>query len=360
MDIMGLDSYFWSQQRILITGHTGFKGSWLSLLLKHQGSELFGLSNPPPTCPSLYQLAKTSSLLTDEFINDVTDYQSVEAAIKVIQPSIIFHLAAQPLVLESYRDPLTTFSSNVMGTANILQAARTCSSLKAIVVITTDKCYADNADGRPYQENDRLGGYDPYSASKACAEIVTSSFDRSFYQSQQKVNLATARAGNVIGGGDWAQDRLIPDCVRALESRKPITLRNPNSVRPWQHVLDPLRGYMLLVQYLCSENQQSLAWNFGPDINQRVTTKKIAEIARQTWGEGKIECEDGHPGLVETNVLRLDSTKAKDKLNWATLWDTKTAVTKTIEWYRSVHDGESALSASQRQIDNYLSKADQG
>lgn len=355
---MELDSSFWSQQRILITGHTGFKGSWLSLLLKHQGSELFGLSNPPPTSPNLYQLAKVSSLLVDESIDDVTDFQAVDKAIKMIQPTIIFHLAAQPLVLESYRDPLTTFSSNVMGTANILQAARTCSSLKAVVIITTDKCYADNTDGRPHKESDRLGGYDPYSASKACAEIVASSFDRSFYQDQRDIHLATARAGNVIGGGDWAQDRLIPDCVRALEHGKPIILRNPNSVRPWQHVLDPLRGYMLLVQYLCSNKQQSLAWNFGPDINQRVTTKQLAEIAKQAWGEGTIEYHDSHSDLVETNVLRLDSTKAKETLNWEALWDTKTAVIKTIEWYRSVHDGETALSATQRQIVDYLSYVD--
>ena len=353
---MEINPSFWAKQRVLITGHTGFKGAWLTLLLESQGAKVFGLSNPPPTSPSLYQLAQTSCFLVDEFIADVTDFQAVNEAIENSRPTILFHLAAQPLVLESYRDPITTFSSNVMGTVNILQAARSCDSLTAVVVITTDKCYADTGKGKPYAEGDRLGGYDPYSASKACAELVTSSFEKSFFQSEQSLKLATARAGNVIGGGDWAQDRLIPDCVLAFQANQSITLRNPHSIRPWQHVLDPLRGYMLLAQHLCSTRQSELAWNFGPDTNDEVTTGAVAEIARQAWGGGTIELQQEKTNLVETNILKLDSSKAQINLDWSTHWNTKTAVENTMQWYRSVFDGEPALNATLRQIDNYLNQ----
>ena len=343
-----------SGKRVLVTGHTGFKGAWLSLWLADLGAKVTGFSLPPET-PSLFSGLKLDGLI-DSRLGDVRDRDAVFSLFKDARPEVVLHLAAQPLVLRSYDDPAETFSTNVMGLVNVLDAARASKEVKVVQVITSDKCYENNETGRAYAEGDPLGGHDPYSASKACAEIVAASYRDSFFQTG--ASLATARAGNVIGGGDWARDRIVPDCARALAAGKPVVVRNPASVRPWQHVLEPLSGYLALAcAQLAQPRRFAQAWNFGPDDAGNVTVEVLVEAAVKEWGSGRWE-KAGGEGAREARLLRLDPSKARRELSWAPRWDVPRAVRETMRWYKAAQaPGFDARAFCRAQIAAYASEA---
>lgn len=344
---------FWAGRRVLVTGHTGFKGAWLAFWLTRLGAIVSGFSLAPEGEQNLFVQADLASSV-DHTIGDIRDVTAVRRAFSSFQPEIVFHLAAQALVRRSYLDPLSTLGSNVMGTANVLDALRDIPTVKAAVVVTTDKCYVNRETLVPYVEDDPLGGRDPYSASKACAEIVAAAY-RDSYFSTLGVAVATARAGNVIGGGDWAEDRLVPDCIRAFASGETVTLRNPAAIRPWQHVLDPLAGYLLLAQGLCERRPgYSAAFNFGPDSSDARPVSWIVAEAARLWGGAKWRVETPATGnLHEAQLLTLDASKARETLRWKPLLSIEDGLAWTIDWYRSVDKGESARSAMERQLDNY-------
>lgn len=348
---------FWRGRRVFLTGHTGFKGGWLALWLRRLGAEVHGFSLEPPTEPNLFSVAQVAGALAHDGRGDVRDYRALESAIEMADPEIVFHLAAQPLVRASYGEPLDTFAINAMGTANVLDVARRLTRLRALVVITTDKCYENTKGSRPYSEADALGGHDPYSASKACAEIIAASYRRSFYSQEGQAALATVRAGNVIGGGDWAEDRLLPDCIRAFLAAEAVRLRNPGAVRPWQHVLDPLFGYLKLAEALCRDGAgYAEAWNFGPDAEGDATVGEVAQEAAALWGDGKIAL-DGPGGQHEAGLLRLSSTKAKSRLAWGPRWDFGRSLAETVAWYKAWHAGADMAAYSLAQIAAYESEA---
>jgi CDP-glucose 4,6-dehydratase len=338
MNIHMVDSGFWKNKRVFLTGHTGFKGAWLSLWLTSMGARVWGYSLKSPTNPNLYDLLGLNKLLAGEWIGDIRDLDNVKRAVEIVKPEIVFHLAAQPLVRDSYKNPLETYSINVMGTANLLEAIRSCPTVRAVVNITTDKCYENREWHWGYRENEPLGGYDPYSSSKACSELVTSSYRSSFYNpstyDQHGVAIASARAGNVIGGGDWAVDRLIPDCFRSLVNKEPILIRNPNSIRPWQHVLEPLGGYLLLGQRLVEDGPIfSEAWNFGPADQDARTVKWIVERICGMWDENTgYVIEKSEDKVHEATYLKLDCSKASAILGWRPRWSLEEALSKIVEW----------------------------
>lgn len=340
-----------SGRTVLVTGHTGFKGSWLSLWLHDLGAHVVGYALAPNTRPSLFKALKLDSLI-DSHLGDIRDQRRLSALMRRTRPQIVFHLAAQPLVRRSYEEPSQTFSVNLQGTVNLLEAVRQTSSVRVCQVITTDKCY-ENPDGRSHREEDRLGGRDPYSASKACAELAVASYRNSFFP--QGVSLSSVRAGNVIGGGDWAQDRLLPDCMRALCRHKPLLLRNPRSVRPWQHVLDPLAGYLRLAAKQWARPQAfAEAWNFGPSSSASFTTAQIAQACVTAWGQGTWRQAPGkHPH--ESAALRLNSTKARRRLSWRPALNTLEAVLLSVQWYKGYYLDPSfdALSCTRSQIQAY-------
>ena len=330
---------FWKGKRVLVTGHTGFKGSWLSIWLRELGAIVSGYALEPPTEPSLFALAGLAGKM-DSVIGDIRDLDALSAAIVRANPDIILHLAAQPLVRLSYQEPLLTYETNVLGTAKLLEAARRSESVRAIVVITTDKCYENEEWQWGYRENDRLGGYDPYSSSKACAELVVAAYRSSFLS--KSVSVATARAGNVIGGGDWAADRLVPDIVKAIREGRKVLIRSPESVRPWQHVLEPLSGYLRLASALYEEGAAfAEAWNFGPDDSDAKPVKWIVERLCGRW-PGSMGFElDAVQGPHEATYLKLDCSKAKARLGWTPVWNLETALAKIVEWniaYRADRD----------------------
>ena len=323
--------------KVLITGHTGFKGSWLALWLRELGAEICGYSLQPPTIPNHFEA------LVLEYRNitgDIRDLYSLSNTIKDFQPDIIFHLAAQPLVRLSYKEPVDTFSTNIIGTANVLEAARKCLSVRAVVIITTDKCYENKEWLWGYRENDELGGHDPYSASKACAELVTACYRASFFSpdknSPPDVKLiASARAGNVIGGGDWAADRLIPDLVRGASGKSITPIRYPTAVRPWQHVLESLSGYLLIGQNLLEgKHEFAEAWNFAPPFEEMLSVEEVVRMSRETWGDISVDYDNQDNILYETSVLRLDASKAMARLKWHTVWDTRISIERTVNWYK--------------------------
>lgn len=335
-------------RRVLLTGHTGFKGSWLALWLKSLGAEVFGLSLPASTEPNHCSLL---ALDIPEFLVDIRDAEAVNHALKQVQPEIVFHLAAQPLVRRSYRDPLETWSTNVMGTAHVLEACRLNDSVRAIVVVTTDKCYQNNEWHWGYREIDRLGGHDPYSASKAGAELVAASYRSAFFSKQNAPLLATARAGNVIGGGDWSEDRLIPDLARAMKKSESLEIRSPNSTRPWQHVLESLSGYLLLGEKLLQGRHEfAEAWNFGPDSEGNQTVAMLLNTLSRHWPEVSWHLSE-EPQLHEATLLHLDSAKARQKLGWKPVWRFDQAVEVTADWYRSFQ--ETGKIASHEQLALY-------
>ena len=330
--------------KILLTGHTGFKGSWLALWLQQLGAEVIGLALPPETHPSHWDLLK---LDIEEHHVDIRDYAAVQAVISKVQPNIIFHLAAQALVRRSYADPLATWSTNVQGTAHVLEASRHVPSVRAIVVVTTDKCYENQEWLWGYRENDRLGGHDPYSASKAGAELVAASYRKSYFSSQDSLQLATARAGNVIGGGDWSEDRLIPDLVRASTRGESVEIRSPHATRPWQHVLESLSGYLLLGQRLLERRAGfAEAWNFGPDESGNQTVSAVLSRLTQSWGELRWHLASASQPH-EAGLLQLDSTKARTLLPWTPVWGLDEGLKQTAHWYRAHRETGEVISRQQ-------------
>jgi CDP-glucose 4,6-dehydratase len=356
--LVTIESNFWRGRSVFITGHTGFKGGWLTLWLNRLAAKVHGYAIGPPTTPNLFESARIGSLLASDSRADLADRARLTSALETARPEIIFHLAAQPLVRESYRDPVGTLATNVLGTANVLEAAREVASVRAIVIITTDKVYANREWDYPYREIDPLGGYDPYSASKAAAEIVAASYRASFFSGHEgaRARVATARAGNVIGGGDWATDRLIPDCLRAFAAGQPVVLRMPTAVRPWQHVLEPLAGYLLLAQKLVGPDGARFAdaWNFGPDARGDASVREVAETAARHWGsDAHIECAPVSEHVHEAGLLRLDSTRTRTVLGWKPRWSLPSALERTIAWQRACSGGADMMAVSFDQIHAY-------
>lgn len=352
MEGLVIERGFWSEKRVLLTGHTGFKGGWLALWLQHLGAKVMGYSLPAPTNPSLFETARISESI-EGVIADIRDLKRLNAVFREFSPEVVFHLAAQPLVRASYDDPVETYSTNLIGTIHVLDAVRHSKSVKCAIMITTDKCYENAESATGYRETDRLGGYDPYSNSKACAELAIDSYRRSFFGDPGTPAIASARAGNVIGGGDWAVDRLIPDLVRAAVSGKALVLRNPKSTRPWQHVLDPLCGYLLLAQGLCADRSRyAEAWNFGPLDEDVRTVEEIVALAVGHWGGGLKWTVDAGVQPHETKMLKLDASKAAGA-GWRPLLRVEQAVDWTIEWYRAWHGKQDVKVLSCEQIDRY-------
>ena len=345
------DSAFWRGKRVLITGHTGFKGGWLALWLRRLGAEVTGAALAPQATPSLFELARIADLCAHHVV-DVRDAAALAAVVSSARPQIVLHLAAQPLVRASYRQPIETFATNVMGTAHLLDALRGQEALRVAVVVTTDKVYANHEWAYPYREDDALGGHDPYSASKAGAEIVAASYRESFLRAQG-VALATARAGNVIGGGDWSEDRLIPDAVRAWRAGQALHIRRPQAIRPWQHVLDPLAGYLRLAERLWDEPGLAGAYNFGPRTDEAATVRDVIARARESYGEGDCVFGSGDEGPHEAGWLALEVAQARVALGVSARWDLAEAVARTMRWYRREADGAEARALCEADIADY-------
>ncbi len=345
---------FWRGKRVLMTGHTGFKGSWLSLWLQSMGVTLRGIALEPPTEPALFAVARVAEGMEHRIV-DIRDFVAVKAQMDEFQPEIVIHMAAQPLVRLSYSQPIETYATNVMGTIHVLEAARHAGSVKAIVNITTDKCYENREWVWGYREDEPMGGYDPYSNSKGCAELVSSAYRKS-YLKDAGIAMATARAGNVIGGGDWAQDRLVPDILRALEKRESVLIRNPHAIRPWQHVLEPLSGYLLLAERLYLHEQlDAEGWNFGPRDEDARPVQWIVEHLCENWGgEASWALQPGdHPH--EASYLKLDISKARQRLQWAPRWSLETALNNITEWHQAWLKRQDMRTVCQTQINQYES-----
>ena len=334
------DNSFWNGKNILVTGHTGFKGAWLCFWLQRMGAKVTGIALEPNTNPSLFNLINISNTINN-FICDIREPIGLAKIVQKVQPEFVFHLAAQPLVGVSYKYPLETYNTNVMGTANLLEALRSIQSLKVVIMVTTDKVYRNLENNEPFKETDYLGGHDPYSASKAASEIVIDSY-RSAYFANRGVSIATARAGNVVGGGDWATDRLIPDAIRAWSSNKPLKVRHPNAVRPWQHVLEPINGYLLLAQHLWSKPEDAGPYNFGPSAELAETVEKVINLARKNFGKGEIIYEEQIKVFHESPWLSLDTTKVNQILGLKPRWTLNETIQKSINWYVNNNDGKSA------------------
>jgi CDP-glucose 4,6-dehydratase len=348
-----LDRY--KNKTVFLTGHTGFKGSWLALWLKELGANVVGYSLPAPTEPSLFELAKVGELV-DHRIGDVRDFDLVRRTVQDLQPDYIFHLAAQPIVRKSYSEPVETLAVNVVGTACVLDAARCVKRPCSVVVVTSDKCYENQGWHFGYRETDPMGGHDPYSMSKGCAELVTSSWQRSFFSGDGPIRLGSGRAGNVIGGGDWAQDRIVTDCVASLRAGSPIGVRNPLATRPWQHVLEPLSGYLWLGAKLAGDDGKKYVggWNFGPTARGIQPVRELVRVAIDQWGSGSWDDQSSADAPHEAKVLALCCDKAHRQLDWWPVWEFEDAVSQTIRWYRAWHDGEKDVRAlSVRQIRLY-------
>ena len=350
---------FWQGKRVLVTGHTGFKGSWLCLWLLELGARIMGYALPPYTERDNYVQCGLEGRIA-EVRGDISDYTLLEKTFLDFQPEVVFHLAAQPLVRRSYQEPRQTYETNVMGTLNVLEAARKAGSVHSAVMITTDKCYENRGGSRGYRENEPMGGYDPYSSSKGCAELLIASYRRSFCRyggtGESGMAVASARAGNVIGGGDWSQDRLIPDCIRAIEAGRPVRLRNPGAVRPWQFVLEPLGGYLLLAERLWSEPEAFVGgWNFGPDPKQMATVETMARALTDAYGAGTVECRADTKAPHEEQILLLDSTKAGERLGWRPRLTLEETLGWTAEWYRD-YRRKKPLEICRRQLRAFVSR----
>ncbi len=342
---------FWNGRRVLITGHTGFKGAWLTLWLSRMGAEVTGISLPPDTIPNLFELADLA-VLCDSRCCDIRDGSALATHIKDADPEVVFHLAAQPLVRASYRKPLDTFAVNIMGTANFLDSLRHVNASRVAVMITTDKVYRNNEQPWPYREDDALGGHDPYSASKAASEIVIDSYRKSYF-TEQELAVASARAGNVIGGGDWSEDRLIPDAVRVWQTDKTLSVRRPDAVRPWQHVLEPLAGYCVLAQQLWSDAKLTGAYNFGPLTHEAAGVREVIELARSAYGSGEVQYGETVDGPHEAGRLVLETAKARELLAVQPRFSLAEAVQRTMKWYRSQHSGADARNLCEQDIAAY-------
>ena len=343
-------------RRVFITGHTGFKGSWLAFLLHEAGAKVTGFALPPATQVSHFDLLGLDKKIK-HVVGDLRDAALLSVTLKQFEPEFVFHLAAQALVRPSYDDPAATFSTNVMGSVNLLDAVRQCNSVRSLVYITSDKCYENVEWIWGYRESDQLGGRDPYSASKAAAELVFSSYSRSFFEQRLQLGAASARAGNVIGGGDWAVDRIIPDCMRAIEADEPVRLRNPGATRPWQHVLEPLAGYLLLAARLYEEPKRwGGAWNFGPSTQEVRTVKNVAEVIVGHIGKGRVEVVQSPTQVHEARLLQLNCDKAQQLLGWHPRWHVEKTLETTALWYRSVLNGGSAEAMTRAQIQEFFAE----
>ena len=347
-----MHSGFWKNKSVFLTGHTGFKGGWIAHWLTELRAHVHGYALAAPTGPNFFNETNLQERIASSVIGDIRDLETLSNAIKLAKPDILIHMAAQPLVRESYNKPVETFEANVIGTLNVLEAARRASTIKAIVNVTTDKCYENREWLWPYRENDHLGGHDPYSASKACAEIVATAYRKSFL-AEVGIHIASARAGNVIGGGDWATDRLIPDFLRAIDRGETLIIRSPRAVRPWQHVLEPLSGYLLLAERLYVEGEDfAEAWNFGPnDVDAKPVSWIVERLCAQIPGS-KWQTETAKQPH-EAGLLKLDSSKAKTRLGWTPRWTLETALSRAVEWHQATRDGLDMVEVTRSQISSY-------
>ena len=360
-----MNAKLWKSRKVFLTGHTGFKGSWLALWLLSVGADVCGYALDPPTEPSLYRLLALEGELRS-IHGDVRELAALESALRDFSPEVVIHMAAQPLVRLSYQNPVETYAVNVLGTVHLLDAVRRTPSVRAVVVVTSDKCYENQEWHWPYREQEPMGGHDPYSSSKACAELVTSAYRRSFFHSGngtgQQVAVASARAGNVIGGGDWAAERLVPDIMRAFSAGQPVIIRNPEAVRPWQHVLEPLAGYISLAERLCADGADfAEAWNFGPaDSDAQPVSSLVTELAR-LWGDSASwQCwvpEGVTESIHEANLLRLDSSKARARLGWTPRWSFEQTLGRTVEWYKAFYNGQDVRACTLNQIEAFMQQA---
>lgn len=344
---------FWRGKRVLVTGHTGFKGGWLALWLESLGAHVVGYALEPTTTPSLFELTSLAET-TDSTIGDVRDATALLSVLRKAAPEVVFHLAAQPLVRASYLDPVGTYSTNVIGTVNLLEALRQVDSARAVVVVTTDKCYENREWEWGYRESDPLGGYDPYSSSKAATELVVSAYRNSFFSDEATTAVASARAGNVIGGGDWSDDRLIPDVIRAVTAGHQVQIRNPRAIRPWQHVVEPLAGYLQLAQGLYEQGARfACPWNFGPEDRDAHEVGWVVERATRLWGDGASWFVDEGDHPHEAGFLKLDISRARQRLGWSPKLDLERALDWTIEWYRACLNGSDARALCLEQVSRY-------
>ena len=344
---------FWSGKRVFITGHTGFKGGWLCIWLKRLGAEITGYALDPSTDPSLFSVADVANGMKS-IIGDVRDREQLTQAMLVANPEIVIHMAAQALVRYSYQHPVETYQVNVMGSVNLLEAVRSCNSVRSVLVITSDKCYENRERDVGYREDEPMGGFDPYSNSKGCAELVVSAYRQSFFSDDHPVAVATARAGNVIGGGDWSKDRLIPDMVRAFSAGQHVAIRNPRSVRPWQHVFEALHGYLLLLECMSEDPvAYSQAWNFGPEDKDAHDVAWIVEHFAKSWGEAEWYVEKDDENLHEAGLLRLDCSKARTKLNWRPVLELEESMRWISDWYRCYRDNGDVKLISAEQLDAF-------
>ena len=355
---------FWANKTVLITGHTGFKGSWLSMWLQSMGATVIGYALSPDDKPNLFAAASIADGMTS-IHGDIRDFEALSAVVKKYRPDIVIHMAAQALVRYSYAHPVETYAVNVMGTVHLLEAVRQIDSVRAIVNVTSDKCYENREWDVGYREHEAMGGYDPYSSSKGCAELVASAYRNSFFNHQDYVKhgvaLASARAGNVIGGGDWAEDRLIPDVMRAIVQGKPVSIRNPHAIRPWQHVLEPLSGYLILAQKLYEDGiRYAEGWNFGPEDEDAKPVQWLVERLIHEWGVGASWTLDGGEHAHEAHYLRLDCSKAKERLGWQPRWHLEEALRMIVDWYRAYQNGEDMRTMSLIQISQYNGRSIEG
>lgn len=363
MENMGVKQTFWQGKKVLLTGHTGFKGSWLALWLQQLGAEVIGMALDPPTKPSLFVKAHVAEHM-QSLIGDIRNLKWVKQCFIETQPDIVLHLAAQPLVRYSYQAPVETYATNVMGTLHVLEAIRSVSSVRVAVMITTDKCYENKEWHWGYRENEPMGGFDPYSSSKGCAELLIASYRNSYFPTHDFTNhrtaIATTRAGNVIGGGDWAKDRLIPDIIQAFNQHKSVVIRNPSAIRPWQHVLEPLSGYLLLAEKMYqSQGDFSEAWNFGPEHHDAKPVEWIVERLATLWGDNAQWHIDREEQPHEAHYLKLDCAKAHTLLQWTPRWSLAIALEKIIAWHQAEKTGENMQTFSLRQIKDYMLTGDQ-
>jgi CDP-glucose 4,6-dehydratase len=349
-----LDKQFWQGKTVFITGHTGFKGGWLSLWLQTLGARVVGYSLPPNTSPNLFSLAGVAAGMVSH-MGDVNDFDLLAKTLAEYKPDIVIHMAAQSLVRASYQDPMLTYTTNVMGTVHVLEAVRRVGSVKALINVTTDKCYENTPSKFGFQETDRLGGFDPYSSSKACAEIVTSAYRRSYFTNDYSIGIATVRAGNVIGGGDWAETRLVPDVITSCITNLPMTIRYPNAIRPWQHVLEPLSGYLMLAEKLYADPENfSEAWNFGPDMADAKTVRWVVDAIYKLWGSSvTLVASNAESQWHETEDLRLNCQKAKTELQWSPHFAIEQALQATVSWYKAHQHNQDMRDLTLKQIEDF-------
>jgi CDP-glucose 4,6-dehydratase len=352
-------SSFWKNKKVFLTGHTGFKGSWMSLWLYNLGAEVYGYSLEPNTKENLFEILNIKNKIKNSDIGNIRDIKTLKNSLNKAQPDIVIHMAAQPLVRLSYEEPIDTLNTNIIGTANLLENLRYVKSIRASVIVTSDKCYDNKERLHGYVESEPMGGYDPYSVSKGCAELVTASYRRSFFADSDYINhqnaIATARAGNVIGGGDWSQDRLIPDAIKCFENNKTLSVRSPNAIRPWQHVLEPLAGYLQLAEALYRKNIAfTSGWNFGPETSDILSVKDVVYLLEASWPNNinwKIESLNQ---VHEANLLALNCEKAKSKLSWKPIWNVKKAIENTVDWHLAYRSKQDMIKLSSAQINQYI------